>query len=245
LKATKLWIFVSIAVVAAAGCVRLGFWQLSRLHQRRARNALVSSRLDSAEADVTALPRDTAAARFRRVRVRGIPDYAHELIYAARSHRGSPGVNLLTPVRIPGRDTAVLVDRGWIYAPDGATVDEARWREPDSTISGYVEEIPSGKGAVFASKPNVISRLGYDAVAHALPYPVAPFYVVMLGDSVMRFDRIARLTVPPLDEGPHMSYAIQWFAFACVALVGAAVVVRQSKSSQHDPGVRDDTDAPD
>jgi surfeit locus 1 family protein len=242
LKGTKIWIFVAIAVVAAAGCVRLGFWQLSRLKQRRARNALVISRLDSSEVDVTQLPRDSALARFRRARVTGVPDYAHELIYAARSHAGSPGVNLLTPVRIPGRDTAVLVNRGWIYAPDGATVDEARWREPDSSFSGFVEEFPSSKGAAFASKPNVISRLGYDAVSRALPYPVAPIYLVMLGDSVMRPDRIARLTVPPLDEGPHMSYAIQWFAFACVALVGAAIVVRQSRRA---PGVRDDNDAPD
>ena len=26
-------------------------------------------------------------------------------------------------MRIPGRDTAVLVNRGWIYAPDGMTAD--------------------------------------------------------------------------------------------------------------------------
>ncbi|HEX4683069.1 MAG TPA: SURF1 family protein [Gemmatimonadaceae bacterium] len=237
----RLPLFVAFAMLAAAGCIRLGFWQLSRLGQRRARNALVISRLDSAEVDVTVLPRDTTTARFRRAFVRGVPDYDHELIYAARSHAGSPGVNLMTPVRIPGRDTAVLVDRGWIYAPDGATVDQLRWRERDSSFSGYVEEIPSGKGAAFASRPNVISRLGYDAVARALPYPVAPIYLVMLGDSVMRSDRIARLTVPPLDEGPHMSYAIQWFAFACVALVGAAVVVTQSRGGD---GVRDDNDVP-
>jgi surfeit locus 1 family protein len=242
LNRIRLPLFVALAILAAAGCVRLGFWQLSRLHQRRARNALVISRLDSAEVDVTSLPHDTTTSRFRRAFVRGVPDYDHELIYAARSHRGSPGVNLMTPVRIPGRDTAVLVDRGWIYAPDGATVDQPRWRERDSSFSGYVEEIPSGKGAAFASRPNVISRLGYEAVAHALPYPVAPFYLVVLGDSVMRADRIARLTVPPLDEGPHMSYAIQWFAFACVALVGAAVVVTQSR---RDGGVRDENDAPD
>jgi surfeit locus 1 family protein len=235
---------VALAVLAAAGCVRLGFWQVSRLHQRRARNALVISRLDSAEVDVSALPRDTAVSRFRRAHVRGVPDYAHELIYAARSHAGSPGVNFLTPVRIPGRDTAVLVDRGWIYAPDGATVDQVKWREADSTFSGYVEEIPSEKGAAFASRPNVISRLGYDAVAHALPYPVAPFYLVMLGDSVMRPDRIARLTVPPLDEGPHLSYAIQWFAFAGVALVGAGMVVRQAIRSRDACGVPDESDAP-
>ena len=194
----------------AAGCVRLGFWQLSRLHQRRARNAIVSSHLDSAEVDVRALPRDSLAARQR-----------------------------------PDIDTAVLVNRGWVYAPDGATVDQTRWREADTTFRGFVEEMPATHGSAYASRPNVISRLGYDVVARALPYPVAPFVVVVLGDSVMRPDKIARLTVPPLDEGPHMSYAIQWFGFAAVALIGAGIVITQSRRASGESRFDDDAAAPD
>jgi surfeit locus 1 family protein len=220
---------VLLAFVASALFVRLGFWQLHRRQERRARNALIAGRLDSAVADVSALPRDTAQARYRRVHVRGIPDYEHELIYATRSYRGSPGVYLLTPVRIPGRDTAVLVNRGWVYSPDGSTVELARWREADSSFTGYAEELPSSGGRSFANNPRVIARLAYDVVARALPYPVAPVYVVALGDSVIAPDRMARLTIPPLDEGPHLNYAFQWFGFAVVALVGAAVVVSQGR----------------
>jgi surfeit locus 1 family protein len=238
LSRAKLWLFVVLSVAAAAVCVRLGVWQLHRLDVRRARNALVASRLDSAAVDLEHLPRDSAAARFRRVRVTGTPDYAHELIYATRTRRGSPGVNLLTPIRLPSSDTAVLVNRGWIYSPDGSTVDESKWHERDSSFSGYVEELPSAGGAVFTSRPDVVARLSYDVVAKALPYPVAPVYVVALAgaDTSTAPDRIARLTVPPLDEGPHMSYAIQWFAFATVALVGAAFVIRQARASARRDG---------
>ena len=225
-------VFLGVAIIAAAVCVRLGFWQLHRRTERKARNALIVSRLDSAAVDVTALPHDTTMARFRRASVTGVPDYEHELIYAARSYRGSPGVNFLTPVRIPGRDTAVLVNRGWVYSPDGSTVDESRWRDTSSTFVGYVEELPSVAGSRYASRPRVIARLSFAAVSKALPYPVAPFYVVALGDSVIAPDRLARLTVPPLDEGPHLNYAIQWFAFALIALVGAGVVVRQQHADQ-------------
>jgi surfeit locus 1 family protein len=158
-----------------------------------------------------------------------MPEYEHELFFAARSYRGSPGVNFLTPVRIPGRDTAVIVNRGWVYSPDGATVDESKWRDTTSTFTGYVEELPSTVGSSYASRPRVIARLSYSAIAKALPYPVAPVYLVALGDSVIAPDRLARLTVPPLDEGPHLNYAIQWFAFAAIALVGAVVVVRQQR----------------
>jgi len=222
-------VFLGVAIIAAVVCIRLGFWQLHRRTERKARNALIISRLDSAAIDVSALPHDTASARFRRARVTGTPDYEHELIFAARSYRGSPGVNFLTPVRIPGRDTAVIVNRGWVYSPDGATVDESKWRDTSSTFTGYVEELPSTVGSSYASRPRVIARLSYSAIAKALPYPVAPVYLVALGDSVIAPDRLARLTVPPLDEGPHLNYAIQWFAFAAIALVGAVVVVRQQR----------------
>ncbi len=237
MKRTKLALFVVFAVVAAAIFVRLGFWQLHRLHERRAYNALVISRLDSAEVDASALPRDTALARFRRVRVTGTPDYDHELLWAARSYRGSPGVNFLTPIRIPGRDTAVLVDRGWVYAPDGATVDESKWHERDTTFVGFAEPLPSTGGAAYSTRPRTLARLSVDVVRKAVPYPVAPVYVVELGDSVIAPDRIARLTVPPLDEGPHMSYAIQWFSFAAIAIGGAGVVVMQKRRGTTDlPG---------
>ena len=232
MKGNRVWLFAAIAVACAAIFVRLGIWQLHRREERRARNALVLSRMTEPESDVQSLPPDTSAIRFRRVRVTGTPDYDHELVYAARSYRGSPGVNLFTPVRIAGRDTAVLVNRGWVYAPDGATVDLARWRERDSTFSGYVEDLPAVGGSTYSRRPNVIARLGYDAVAKSLPYPVAPFYVVVLGDSAIAPDRLARLTVPPLDEGPHLNYAIQWFGFALVALVGAGFVLKQARDEK-------------
>jgi surfeit locus 1 family protein len=234
LNRVRLGIFVTFAIVAAAIFVRLGLWQLHRRDERRARNALVIHRTTEPEIDVTALTGDTAATRFRRVRVVGVPDYDHELIFAARSYRGSPGVNFLTPVRIPGRDTAVIVNRGWVYSPDGSSADQVRWRDHDSTFTGYAEEFPSVPGATYSTRPNVVARLGYDVVAKALPYPVSPTYVVMLGDSTIAPDHIARLTIPPLDEGPHLSYAIQWFCFALVALTGAGFAVKQSR----DPSVR-------
>ena len=46
-----------------------------------------------------------------------------------RTRSGSPGVHILTPLRIPESDTALLVNRGWVYSPDARTVDLTRWRE--------------------------------------------------------------------------------------------------------------------
>ena len=34
---------------------------------------------------------------------------------------------------------------------------------------------------------------------------------------------------PVFDNGPHLSYAIQWFSFALIALVGTAVMIRKGR----------------
>lgn len=230
----RLAFFVLLAAVLAAICVRLGFWQLGRLAERKARNALVTAKLTSAPVDVDALPRDTAEANFRRVRVAGTPDYTHELIHAARTRRGSPGVNVFTPFRVPGNDTAILVNRGWVYSPDGSTLDLSKWHDRDSVLIGYAVGLPATGGVAYQDRPNTMARLSYDVVSRALPYPVRPVYVVAVhneaGDTSTAADRIARLPIPALDNGNHFSYAVQWFSFATVALVGAAIVIRQSRA---------------
>ena len=233
----KLRLFVVFAIIAAALFVRLGVWQLSRLDERRARNRLVAARLESPPVDVAALPNDTALAHYRRVRVTGERDYEHELVYAARTHQGAPGVDLLTPVRVAGSDTAILVNRGWVYSPDGATVDLAQLRDRDSTFEGYVEEFPPGPGGAFSKNPRTIARLSHEIAAKALPYPIAPFYVVLtddrftVADTANKTRQPIRIGAPALDEGPHKSYAFQWFSFAGIALIGAGVVIKQSRSN--------------
>jgi surfeit locus 1 family protein len=231
-------LFCAFALVAAALFLRLGFWQVSRLHERLARNAAVAAQQRDTPIAFSALPRDTAAAHYRPTSVVGRYDYEHELVLSGRTHNGSPGVELLTPVRIAGNDTAVLVNRGWVYSPDGGTVDLARWHEADSAaVHGYVELYSADAGAtVAASGPRIVRRVSRAEIAAKVPYPVAPFYLVAVSAATSTVHPVRRV-VPPLDEGSHRSYAIQWFSFAAIALGGAAAVVlreRQTLGRQDD-----------
>ena len=227
--------FVVLCLVAAAVCVRLGVWQLQRLGERRLRNEFVRARLNFPIVPLAALPADSAVVRFRRAEVRGRYDYAHEVVLTGRSRSGSPGVNIVTPLLgAAGGDTAVLVNRGWVYSPDAASVDLTRWREPDSaTVRGFVDVFPAPRAgaARSASHANGYRWLDRDAIARGAGYPIAPLVVVARGDTVgMGASRIpARLEPPPLDEGPHWNYAIQWFAFAAVSLAGLAAFLRAER----------------
>jgi surfeit locus 1 family protein len=218
--------FCILALLSAALFVRLGLWQVDRLHERQARNAIVRQQQAGAPIAIRDLPRDTGAARYRSASLTGRFDYEHELVATNRTRRGSPGVELLTPVNMPGSDTAVLVNRGWVYAPDGATVDRTRWREGDSTtLTGYVEVYAPDAGVTAsASDPRIVRRVSRQEIASKVPYPVAPYYLVATGGP-MSTTHPARRETPALDDGPHRSYAVQWFCFAAIALGGAAAVV--------------------
>jgi surfeit locus 1 family protein len=225
--------FVLFAVVVSAGCVRLGFWQLDRLSQRRAINAMMASRLGGAPRPARELMRDSATAAYRRTTVTGSFDFDREFALGSRTRQGSPGVNIVTPLRIAGTDTAVLVNRGWVYAPDAMTVDLMRWREPASaTANGYLIAVKGTAAGPFVAARNsrVLRYLDRDSLSKLLPYPVAPFLVVVTDTETTASDSTpVRLGAPVLDEGPHLGYAFQWFAFAVIGLVGAVFSVRADR----------------
>lgn len=215
--------FIIFAALVCAGCVRLGFWQLHRLAERRALNAMLAERLGSTPLPVRDVARDTATAAFRRATATGTYDFANELALAARTRQGSPGANIVTPLRFANSDTAVLVNRGWVYAPDAMTVDFARWREPESArVSGYLVTIEKGRrGSVSAAtNARVVRHLDIDSLAARLPYPVLRVMLVAMEPATSADTVPARVPAPVLDEGPHLGYAIQWFAFALIGVVG-------------------------
>ena len=224
--------FIIFAALICAGCVRLSFWQLHRLREKRALNAMLSSRLGAAPSAVRDVARDTANAAFRRARAVGTYDFANEFALAARTRQGSPGANIVTPLRFAGTDTAVLVNRGWVYAPDAMSVNFARWRERDSaSVSGYLVAIEQGKRVTVSAKSNarVVRHLDVDSLATRLPYPILPFVLVAMEPATNADTVPARLPAPVLDEGPHMGYAIQWFAFALIGVVGGIFGVRADR----------------
>jgi surfeit locus 1 family protein len=42
--------------------------------------------------------------------------------------------------------------------------------------------------------------------------------------------------LPPLGNGPHLSYAVQWFSFAAIGLIGLVVVFLRRRREAAAPG---------
>lgn len=216
-------VFGVISLSLAALFVRLGFWQLGRLEWRRALNAEVAAHITAPPVPVEALPTDSAALRYRRTVLRGVFDYANEVVLTQRIRGGSPGVNLLTPLRVVGKDSAYLINRGWVYSPDGKQVDLLKWREPDTAevLAFALPAYTRDSGAAGATSPKVMRTLDFDLVEQGMPYPIARVQLMQIGDTSPKGNIPPRLVPPPPSEGAHKSYAVQWFSFASIAVIGA------------------------
>ena len=218
-----------IVLIVALVCVRLGVWQLQRLDQKRARNAATVQRMGEPPANLNLIGNDTSGLIFRRVVLDGAYDDAHTIVIAGRSLRGVPGVHILTPMRLT--NAAILVNRGWMPSADAARVELDSIREPPpEDLPALIIPFPEDYGNPRAD--GSFQRVWYQMNARQLreqfPYPVVPFIAQILPHPGQPQYPI-RLKVPELDEGPHFGYAIQWFSFASIAVVGWMILLLKRK----------------
>lgn len=238
--------FTIVAVGAAILFVRLGFWQLDRLAQKRAASSLRESRqaeaplsteelvdrLSSSGAPASGGDADLA---WRRVRLAGRWDYEHEVLIRGRSYESTPGVFVVTPLVLDtGAEIPVL--RGWLPSPDAMTpvaisTEDEGLRAADGRI-GVLLRSSDGAGPPVISAGEGETRrptlatidVGALAEATADSFEVLPMFAHLLpkdepSEDVRRGEPIA-IALPDPGNGPHLSYAIQWFSFALITLVG-------------------------
>ena len=223
-----------LGLIVAAGFIRLGMWQVSRLRSRQVQNMLLSARLYAPESPPFGLIAGTR--QWRRVIVTGTFDFDHQIVLAGRAHDGSPGVYILTPLKPDAPAPPILINRGWVYSADAQNVDLSKFDEdPHQTIHAWVGEFVYNdtSPARTASTPYAWRRLDASQLPSAFPYPVAPFYLVALQDSGVTAppSAPARLSLPTPDEGPHRNYAIFWFSSALIALVGTGVIIWRDRTA--------------
>jgi surfeit locus 1 family protein len=238
----KRWMLTSLLVIAAVlVMVRLGFWQLDRLEQRRNFNQQVGEQINQPALELRgpALQQDLTQMEYRKVHVTGEYDFSQEIALRNQVNGNAPGVSLVTPLRIGDSGEVILVERGWIPAEDSAPGAWQKYQRPgEVTVEGIIRSARSR--ADFGGIKDPIPAPGEQlkawyfvnipAIQQQMPYEILPVYIQAA--PIQGEDRLPKAWVPQLDlsEGPHMSYAIQWFAFAAVLGLGYPLFIRKQEA---------------
>jgi len=238
---SRRWILASLLVLVGMGVTsRLGVWQLDRLEQRRQFNARVLAQVDQPILELAgaALESDLSSMEYRSVVVRGVYDHSQEVALRNQAWGNQWGVQLLTPLHIQGSDRAILVDRGWVPSDDFEFGNWEQYKEPGLVeVRGVIRLSQSKPDFGRRADPTVAPGERLEAwffanvqgIAQQVPYALLPVYIQQAPES--SWNGLPYRTQPDLDltEGPHLSYAIQWFAFAAILGIGYPFFIRRQE----------------
>jgi surfeit locus 1 family protein len=238
-------VLVLVTVVTFAS---LGLWQLRRLEDRQAHNALLADRIAQPAVDLASSPLDTDDLAYRPVELSGTYLHDQEVLLSTRSQRGQPGHHILTPLRTSDGDV-VVVDRGWVPLElDDPPVAQAAPPSGEVRVEGLLfPSVPARRsGALDGSDAALqfVSHVDLEVLGAALGTDVYPLYVLAREQRPPQADLPRPAEPPALTEGNHLSYAVQWFLFAAVVVVGYPLLLRRTARDERHDDTRQTQDAP-
>jgi surfeit locus 1 family protein len=236
--------WIAFVLIGAAVMTGLGFWQLERLQERRALNQEIISRIDLPPIVLTGDRLDPTGLEYRPAAVTGHYDFEQEIVLRNRAHSNTAGVHLITPLLIDGSRQAILVDRGWIPYQYASSDQRRPYQTPTGTVTvtGLIRLSQTRASVISPADPAINADhprtdawywLDIDHIQQQFrDYQLLPFYL----EQDPQPDATA-LPAPEhtleLDDGPHLSYAIQWFAFAVILVVGSIALAQYNRKRAH------------
>jgi len=244
---SRRWWWTTLLVIAgAAVCVRLGIWQLDRLHQRRTFNAHVESMWALPALQLKAKSQDELTTmEYRSVEVTGTYDFSQQValrnqIWTDKNGIPQAGYHLITPLLLADGGSAVLIDRGWIPADGNA--QPADWRKYDQpgqiTMQGIIRlgqtkaemgGVPDPQLVAGQSRLNFWNVVNLERIGQQTPYSLLPIYIQPNPDPARSEPPYPYQPRIELSEGPHLGYAFQWFTFATILFVGYPFYLRKQE----------------
>jgi len=200
----------------------LGQWQLQRAADKAALQAEWDARRQAPPQLLDGHPADGAALRFHPLIARGTYEAEHQIFLDNQVYRGQAGYHVLTPLRLAGSDTRVLVDRGWIAAPAernglpraAVPIGEVEVRGLGALPPRRTLELAPASGDAWQSPWQTVD---FQRFRQLTGQPLQALLLQLdpeeAGGYVRDWPR------PDLGRERHLAYAWQWFAFAATLVV--------------------------
>jgi cytochrome oxidase assembly protein ShyY1 len=246
------WIGAILAACAFAfACFFiLAPWQFGRHSERSAQNTAVDASLNAPAVPVTDLLSTTAQPAddvlWRVVRATGQFDPSRQVqVRLRQDSNGQPVSEVIAPFRLATGEL-LLVDRGYVsFADVRAGAPIAALPTGQVTISGRVqaEQIdPKNRQPLIVGDHVEAYAINAAAVSSPLTGGVDSTANYLKGYVQLTTGSPAVLIsidLPQTDDGPFLSYALQWEAFGVIALIGMGVFIFREAFAPRPPDDRD------
>jgi len=228
IKAKEPWSFFKtiIALGLVLLCIWAANWQYTRGVDRHARNNVIEERIARSPIELSARDADPVNNEWQSVSTNGRFDSNQQILLRNRYSEGKYGYEVLT-LFTSNSGEKFWVDRGWVQAGATATTPPEVTNVPDTDVSitgrfrldsslprGSFFALP-GDGQGLVSELNAQSQLDTEK-----------FYVDLLSGSDPSLTPVVPAQLPPLSDGPHMAYALQWLFFGGLIVYGRILIRR-------------------
>ncbi len=223
------WLILSVVVaLVVALFIALGFWQLQRLDERRLNNAILATRLNRPpvsleEVESSGLP--ASELEFTVVTATGELDPGRSVFVRSQVHDGQAGTHQVAPLLLDD-GTAVLINLGWV--PLNTFPKDAPGLGGMVEVVGFIrasERQPRLGGTEPEGVLREVRRIDVERIEQQLPYELRPYWIQLIQPDHPGPPYPA--PPPVLDEGTHLAYALQWFSFAAISVIGFVFLVRR------------------
>ncbi|MCK5888615.1 MAG: SURF1 family protein [Methylococcales bacterium] len=201
--------------------VSLGFWQLGRADEKEVLLAKqAQAALENPRDLLFLMGQEIDALRYRKASVTGVYETEHQYLIDNQIMNGRAGFFVMTPLKIEGVQSAVLVNRGWV------PLNQDRQILPDISLSlkkvsllGRINSFPSVgiklAGAEIPTEgwPSIVQVVDSQVLADKLEYPLLPFQFELNADESHGYVRRWKKNTMMSPE-KHIGYAVQWFGLA-------------------------------
>jgi cytochrome oxidase assembly protein ShyY1 len=224
--------YLLLAAIFATGCVFLGRWQMDRRAETLAEIQRVTSNYSATPISFAQARSDfnqlEASREWTQVRLQGSYDVDGQRIVRNRPLNGQPGYEVVVPFKLVSGET-VVIDRGWLpignktpgrpdsipAPPPGQITAVVRLKHSEPTLQ---RGAPEGQLASI-DLPAYSAELGYPLMTGA--------YGQLASETPPAAEMPQQFPMPSVEEGTHLSYSLQWFAFGILMFVGFGYAARQ------------------
>jgi cytochrome oxidase assembly protein ShyY1 len=235
-----------LAAVFATGCVFLGRWQMDRRAETLAEINRINANYSAQPTPFSDVKDQFSALdperEWTQVELRGSYDVAGQRVVRNRPLNGQPGYEVVVPFRMATGE-AVIVDRGWL--PIGNNTPgrpDSIPAPPSGTVTAVVRLKPSEPRLDRGALDGQLASIDLPGYASELGYPLLTGAYGQLASETPSVQPMpAAFPKPTTDEGTHLSYSLQWFAFGVLMFIGFGYAARQqARNARIDAGLEPD-----